>query len=170
MNKKVLLLGVLLVVPLVGLLAVSFKFDPKIVESPLLGKPAPDFMLQDLDGNVVTLSQLRGAPVLINFWSTWCPPCIQEHPLLESAAAHYRGRVHFLGVIYQDDPGVIARFIAQRGSWGPSLVDPDNRVALAYGVFGPPETFFVDADGKIVDKVIGALEPRYLRDVLEGLL
>ncbi|HVS65388.1 MAG TPA: TlpA disulfide reductase family protein [Thermoanaerobaculia bacterium] len=170
MNKKVLLIGVLLIVPLVGLLAVSFRFDPKIVESPLIGKPAPDFTLQDLDGNVVRLSELRGTPVVINFWSTWCPPCIQEHPLLESAAAHYRGRVHFLGVIYQDDPGVIARFIDELGAWGPALIDPENRVAIAYGVFGPPETFFIDEEGVIVDKVIGGLHAQILREALDALL
>jgi cytochrome c biogenesis protein CcmG/thiol:disulfide interchange protein DsbE len=170
MNKKVLLIGVLLIVPLVGLLAVSFRFDPKIVESPLIGKPAPDFTLQDLDGNVVKLSQLRGTPVVINFWSTWCPPCIQEHPLLESASDHYRGRAHFLGVIYQDDPAVISRFLDERGAWGPSLVDPENRVAIAYGVFGPPETFFIDAEGIIADKVIGGLHPQVLREALAALL
>jgi cytochrome c biogenesis protein CcmG/thiol:disulfide interchange protein DsbE len=170
MNKKVLLVGILLVVPLVGLLAVSFRFDPKIVESPLIGKPAPDFTLQDLEGNVISLSALRGTPVLINFWSTWCPPCIQEHPLLEMAAEQYRGRVHLLGVIYQDEPATIQRFLDERGSWGPSLIDPENRVGIAYGVFGPPETFFIDAQGVIVDKVIGGLHPQYLRQALEGLL
>lgn len=170
MNKKVLMVGVLLVVPLVGLLAVSFRFDPKIVESPLIGKPAPDFTLQDLDGNVVSLSELRGTPVIINFWSTWCPPCIQEHPLLEQAAQAYRGRIHFLGVIYQDEPATIQRFLDERGEWGPSLVDPENRVAIAYGVFGPPETFFIDSEGTIVDKVIGGLYPQYLRNALESLL
>jgi cytochrome c biogenesis protein CcmG, thiol:disulfide interchange protein DsbE len=170
MNKKVLLIGALLVLPLMALLAISFRFDPKVVESPLIGKPAPEFTLLDLDGNTYSLSELRGKPVVINFWSTWCPPCIQEHPWLERASQQYAGRVHFLGVIYQDDPETIRRFLRQRGAWGPALVDPDNRVALAYGVFGPPETFFVDAQGTIVDKVIGAVPPRYLSEKLDELL
>ncbi|HVS15026.1 MAG TPA: TlpA disulfide reductase family protein [Thermoanaerobaculia bacterium] len=170
MNKKVLLVGVLLVLPLMALLAVSFKFDPKVVESPLLGKPAPEFTLQDLEGRVYSLSDLRGMPVVINFWSTWCPPCIQEHPWLTAASRRYAGRVHFLGVIYQDDADTIRRFLRERGAWGPSLVDPDNRVALAYGVFGPPETFFLDAEGTVVDKVIGAVPPSYLAEMLESLL
>ena len=90
--------------------------------------------------------------------------------MLESASDHYRGRAHFLGVIYQDDPAVISRFLDERGAWGPSLVDPENRVAIAYGVFGPPETFFIDGEGIIADKVIGGLHPQVLREALAALL
>jgi cytochrome c biogenesis protein CcmG/thiol:disulfide interchange protein DsbE len=170
LNKKVALVGALVVVPLVLLLAVSFKFDPKVVASPLIGKPAADFSLQDLDGRTVRLEDLRGDPIVINFWATYCPPCIEEHPLLVAAAEHYAGRVHFLGVVYQDDPALIRRFVAQLGAWGPTLLDPDGKVAIAYGVYGPPETFFIDRGGLIADKVIGAVNGRHLRDTLERLL
>lgn len=169
MNRKVLLVGLAVALPLVAMLAVAFRFDPSYVHSPLIGRPAPDFRLQDLEGDTVTLSELRGAPVVVNFWATYCVPCIQEHPLLMAASRHYEGRVHFLGVVYQDDPELIARFQRERGSWGPALLDPEGKVAIAYGVYGPPETFFIDRDGVVVDKVISAVPPDRLRSLLERL-
>ena len=75
-----------------------------------------------------------------------------------------------MGVIYQDDPALIAEFLAQRGSWGPTLEDPDGRVAIAYGVFGPPETFFIDRKGTIHEKVIGMVHPEQFVRIVEELL
>lgn len=170
MNRRVLVAGLLVTGPLIALLAVAFRYDPNYIASPLIGKPAPNFRLVDLEGEVSELAALRGKPVVINFWATYCPPCIVEHPLLTAAAEHYRGRVHFLGVIYQDDEELIRRFVEQRGSWGPSLIDPDGKVAIGYGVYGPPETFFIDRDGTIVDKVIGQVHGDHLVETLEELL
>lgn len=169
-NLRVLLVGALLVVPLVVLLANGFRFDPKIVESPLVGKEAPSFLLVDLEGRSYDFEELRGQPMVINFWATYCVPCIYEHPLLIQAADHYQGRVHFLGVIYQDEPELIRAFNAERGTWGPSLVDNGGRMAIAYGVYGPPETFFIDRDGVIVHKVIGQVDGQTLVDVVEEML
>jgi cytochrome c biogenesis protein CcmG/thiol:disulfide interchange protein DsbE len=170
-NRRALLIGVLLAVPLLAVLGYALeKLDPRVVESPLVGKEAPAFRLQSLDGEIFDLRALRGKPVVINFWSTWCPPCLEEHPLFTAAARRYAGRVLFLGVVYQDEPGKIRSFESRWGAWGPSLVDPDGEVAIAYGVFGPPETFFIDAEGTIVDKVIGAVRPDHLAAVLEEML
>ena len=170
MNRKILFIGGAVVIGLVAVFAIAFDFDPQVISSPLIDQPAPLFRLVDLDGQVVDLEQLRGDPVVINFWASWCLPCIAEHPLLRAASDHYRGRVHFLGVIYQDQEPQIRRFMAERGSWGPALKDPDGKVAIAYGVYGAPETFFVDSEGVIRDKVVGALQPDALRATLEGLL
>jgi cytochrome c biogenesis protein CcmG/thiol:disulfide interchange protein DsbE len=170
MNRKVLLVGTLLAVPLLVFLAISFRFNPRYIESPLVGKQAPEFVLEDLDGNVVDLAALRGRPVLLNFWATWCQPCIAEHPVLQAAARRYRGRAHFLGVIYQDETEKIQRFLAQRGAWGPSLVDPGVKVGIAYGVYGAPETFFIDKNGVVAEKFTGPLTPRELDRILEPLL
>ncbi len=170
MNRRVLVVGLLVASPLLAVLAVSFRYDPHFIRSPLLGKEAPNFRLVDIDGGTYELAALRGQPVVINFWATYCPPCIVEHPMLSQAADHYRGQAHFLGVIYQDDENLIRKFVDQRGRWGPSLIDPDGRAAIAYGVYGPPETFFVDRDGKIVDKVIGEVTASHLRATLEPLL
>jgi cytochrome c biogenesis protein CcmG/thiol:disulfide interchange protein DsbE len=170
MNKKVLLIGGLITMPVLVFLAISFRFDPRKIDSPLIGKQAPEFVLQDLDGNEVSLEALRGKPVLLNFWATWCQPCIVEHPVLRAGARRYADRVHFLGVIYQDETDAIRRFVRQQGAWGPSLIDPDVKVGIAYGVYGAPETFFIDADGVIVEKVTGALSPSRLDHILGALL
>jgi cytochrome c biogenesis protein CcmG/thiol:disulfide interchange protein DsbE len=170
MNRKVLLIGALLVLPLVAVLAVAFRFDPRTVDSPLVGKTAPDFSLRSLDGEVYRLSELAGQPVVVNFWSTWCPPCYQEHPVFLEYADRYEGQVQFLGVIYQDETDKIRRYLQQLGSWGPSLVDPEGKVAIAYGVYGPPETFFIDSQGVIREKVMGAVSARVMRDTLESML
>lgn len=170
MNSKVLIVGALLVLPLIAVLSVGFRFDPHTVASPLVGKEAPDFALQDMEGNLYRLSDLRGTPVVINFWATFCPPCYQEHPVFLAASRRHEDEVMFLGVIYQDTPEKISRWEAQLGSWGPSLVDDDGKVAIAYGVYGPPETFFIDRNGMIAEKVIGAVPDSFMRNVLDSLL
>jgi cytochrome c biogenesis protein CcmG/thiol:disulfide interchange protein DsbE len=156
--------------PLLVVLAVSLRFDPREIPSPLIGTQAPVFELTALDGETVDLDELRGQPVLINFWATWCQPCVVEHPVLVDGARRYQGRARFLGVIYQDEVEKIERFVAMRGHWGSTLVDPDSKVALAYGVYGAPETFILDRDGKIVEKVTGGLSPGHLDALLGPLL
>ncbi|MEE8278577.1 MAG: redoxin domain-containing protein [Thermoanaerobaculia bacterium] len=170
MNRTVLLVGLLLITPLLIFLALSFRSDPTVIESPLIGKPAPSFTLEDLDGRVIGLEDLRGRPVVLNFWATWCQPCVVEHPVLLAGARHYAGQVEFLGVIYQDQPELIRGFFEQRGAWGPALIDPEVEVAIAYGVYGAPETFFIDADGIIVEKVTGLLDPTSLARIVDSLL
>lgn len=170
MNKTVLVVGALIVVPLVIFLAIGFRYDPRTIESPLVGKPAPPFSLVDLDGERWTLADLAGQPVVINFWATWCQPCIAEHPILIQAARTYEGRAHFVGIVYQDEPQLIRRFVASRGAWGPSLLDSDSEVAITYGVYGAPETFIVDSDGKIVRKVTGMVDWASLSGTLDSLL
>lgn len=170
MNRRVLILGGIAVIALVVVLAQGFGSDPRSVTSPLLEKPAPEFALRDLAGQEVQLSELRGKPVVINFWATWCPPCVAEHASLQRLAIRFRGRVEFLGVIYQDDLGAIRRFLAERGEWGTTLVDPGSHTAIRYGVFGAPETFVIDADGTVTHKITGQLNERRLGEVLGSLL
>jgi cytochrome c biogenesis protein CcmG/thiol:disulfide interchange protein DsbE len=169
-NAKVLIVGLAVVLPLVAFLAAGFRFDPHEMYSPLVGKAAPGFQLTALDGSTHDLTGLRGKPVVLNFWSTWCPPCIQEHPVFVAASEHYGDRVEFLGVVYQDEPAKIRQFQQRYGSWGPSLVDPGGKTAIAYGVYGPPETFLIDPQGVIVDKVVGAVSGDYLKRILDGML
>lgn len=163
-------MGAAVALPLLVVLAVSLRFDPRDIPSPLVGTQAPVFELSTLDGERVNLAELRGQPVLINFWATWCQPCVVEHPVLVDGARRYQGRARFLGVIYQDEVEKIERFMAVRGSWGDTLIDPESKVALAYGVYGAPETFILDRDGKIVEKVTGSMSPRHLDALLEPLL
>ena len=170
MNRKVLVMGAAVVVPLLAVLAIGFRFDPHAIESPLIGREAPTFSLMGVDGETVDLAALRGRPVIINFWATWCQPCIYEHPILVEAARRYEGRARFLGIIYQDDPDLIRRFVDARGAWGPSLIDSGSQVAIAYGVYGAPETFILDADGMIVEKITSVVVWQTLTRLVDGLL
>ena len=159
LNPRVLLVGLAVVAPLVAVLVLNLGRNPHMIGSPLVGRAAPEFTLSPLDGGApVTLASLRGRPAVINFWATWCVPCFQEHPLLVSAARSVGDRARFLGVIYEDSEEQVRGFLARQGSAYPSLVDPGSRTAIAFGVFGVPETFFIDAEGKIADKHIGPLD------------
>jgi len=170
MNRLVLLFGSLIVVPLLVFLALSFGKDPRALDSPLVGKPAPNFALRGMDGKLVQLEELRGQPVFLNFWATWCQPCIAEHPVLRAVAKRYAGRVQFLGVVYHDEVEKIEAFLSSSGEWGPTLLDLDGSVAVAYGVYGAPETFFIDSEGVIVEKLVGTVHPDFLSRKLDNLL
>jgi cytochrome c biogenesis protein CcmG/thiol:disulfide interchange protein DsbE len=169
-NRKVLWIGTALVVPLVGFLAFAFRNDPRIVKSPLVGQPAPEFRLRALDGEELALSEIAGQPVMVNFWATWCQPCIAEHPVLLEAARRHAGRVRFVGVIYDDEPEAIRRFVERHGSWGPNLEDPGAEAAIRYGVYGAPETFFIDGQGVVRRKVTGPMGPSHLDAYLAEIL
>ncbi|MCK6529856.1 TlpA family protein disulfide reductase [Myxococcota bacterium] len=157
--------------PFLALLASGFGKDPSAIVSPLPGHEAPDFTLSDLDGKAVRLSELRGAPVVINFWATWCIPCRQEHEVLARGAAHHAADgVQFLGVVYQDEPESIRRFLARSPVDYPTLVDVKGQTAIDYGVTGVPETFFVRPDGVIDSKKVGPLDPQDLERRLGPLL
>ena len=169
MNWKVLVAGFALVLPLLFILAKGFDSDPHEFDSPLIGKPAPDFTLHDLDGAEVSLASLRGKPVVLNFWATWCVPCKQEHPYLLAAAARAGDRVTFYGVVYQDEPETIRGWLEKHGSGYPTLVDEGNRAAIAFGVYGVPETYVIDAQGIIRHKFVGPVTPDELSAQLAAL-
>lgn len=171
MNWKIFTFGLLLIVPLVGVLAIAFQHDPKRIESPLVGRPAPDFALSPVDGSAqIRLSALRGTPVVLNFWATWCEPCKAEHATLLSAARRYGDRVRFIGVVYQDQPEKIAKWLSVHGSAYPTLVDVGSQAAIAFGVYGVPETYVIDTAGRVSYKFIGMVEPGTLAQQLEPLL
>jgi cytochrome c biogenesis protein CcmG/thiol:disulfide interchange protein DsbE len=167
MNRTVLLVGGVVTAALVGVLFVGLGKDPAAIESPLIGKPAPTFALRQVGtGNTVDVSQFRGKPVVVNFWATWCVPCWEEHPVLVSTARMLQPNVQFLGVVFQDDESKIQNFLAQRGSSYPTVVDEAGKTAIAYGVGGVPETFFLDKNGVIVAKYVG---PMSSADIEENL-
>lgn len=170
MNRNVLLVGAILTLPLILFLAIGLTKDPFTINSPLVGQPAPPFALMDLSGNTVSLEDLKGKPVVLNFWATWCVPCKAEHPILMRGARDYQGRVTFVGVIFQDDPMLIRRYVASAGAPGPTLIDDSSAVAIAYGVYGVPETYLIGADGVIAEKIIGPVNPNNFFDKIESLL
>ena len=160
MNRNVLGAGLALSLPLLVILFANLGRDPHAVESPLIGRPAPAFSLTPVDpGPPVSLASLKGRPVVLNFWATWCVPCVEEHQALAAAAQRLGDGAQFLGVVYEDEAPLVRRFLEQHGKAYPSLLDDDGKAAIAYGVYGVPETYFIDAQGTIVAKFVGPLDP-----------
>ena len=136
-----------------------------------VGSMAPDFSLADLDGNPVRLAELRGRPVIVNFWASWCGPCVEEFPLLrEAAARHADEGLAIVGVVYQDRSEAARDFMARNGATWPAAMDPGDRVASAYGILGPPETFFIGRDGTIVARQIGQFSAESLDDKVAAII
>jgi cytochrome c biogenesis protein CcmG/thiol:disulfide interchange protein DsbE len=157
-NRRILAVGLLLTLPLVGVLVAGLGRD-LTVRSPLVGRPAPAFSLRPVGGGTpLGTAELRGQPAVVNFWATWCVPCYQEHGVLTRAARTLDGRVRFVGVVYEDSEENVQRFAREQGASYPSLVDEDGKTAIAYGIFGVPETFFLDAGGTVVSKFVGPLD------------
>jgi len=141
-----------------------------------VGGQAPDFSLTDLDGRVVSLAQLRGKVVLVNFWATWCPPCRAEMPSMEKLY-HLLKDEDFVMLainIEADGEQTVARFLEKNQHSFPILLDTQGVVQKQYGVYKFPETFVIRKDGIIDDKVIGAFDwahpetVAYFRDLIKG--
>jgi len=152
-----------------------FGVDPRLVNSPLIGEPVPAIELEQLEGQgPLALTDLQGQILVINFWASWCFPCRGEHPALTAAARDYRDQgVTMIGMIYQDDPGPVNAFLDELGRGGDNyryLLDPSSRAAVEFGVFGVPETYFVDAEGIIVGKIQGGVTSGALRSTLDQIL
>ncbi|HYM62008.1 MAG TPA: redoxin family protein [Thermoanaerobaculia bacterium] len=158
MNRTVLIIGIVITLAIVVVLFLGLGKDPQHINSPLIGHPAPPFTLKAVGtGEPVDLEKLRGRPVILNFWATWCVPCYEEHPVLVQNARMLGPQVQFVGVVFQDDESKIMQFLRERGSSYPTLMDDKGKTAIAYGVGGVPETFFLDAKGTIVAKFEGPI-------------
>jgi cytochrome c biogenesis protein CcmG/thiol:disulfide interchange protein DsbE len=166
------LLVPLLVVPLAWLLFTGFGHDPREVASPLIGKPAPEWRLDTIDGGSLSSEELAGRPYVVNFWASWCiPECVNEHPVLAAAHERYGDELVVVGVLYQDAPADAEAFLARYGDAGyPHVIDEGGWLAIEYGITGPPETFFVDADGIIRDKQFGPLTEGLMAQRLGAIL
>lgn len=170
MNRPLLFGGLAATFLLIAVLASGFGREPHHLRSPLVGREAPPFALPRVDGKgAISLQSLRGKPTVLNFWATWCQPCMQEHHVLQEGALRAGSRFQFVSVVYEDEPEKITRFLASSGSTYPALVDHEGRTAIAYGVYGVPETFFIDAKGQIIAKYPGPLSPRLLDEYLAQL-
>jgi cytochrome c biogenesis protein CcmG/thiol:disulfide interchange protein DsbE len=159
------------VAAIVAFLTVSVGRPSGPVDTPIVGRPAPPFDLQTLDGPRVSLADLRGSPIVLNFWASWCIPCREEAPLLTAAEATYRSDgLRILGVVYQDSAENARDFMARYGQTYPGLLDPDGRTAIDYGVFGLPETFFIDRAGIVRSRQVGAVTEADLQRQIEAIL
>jgi cytochrome c biogenesis protein CcmG, thiol:disulfide interchange protein DsbE len=165
----VLGVGVLLLVPAVVVLGSRLGKDATAVRSTLIGKPAPPFVLSNIDGGEVRSTDLAGRPYVINFWDPTCVPCRREHPNLEAFYRRFApSGVQLLGVIFSDPPGAARQYRSELGGDWPLLSDPDKHAVLDFGVRGPPETFVVDESGIIVAKFTGAVGPGQLEQAVAG--
>lgn len=161
------------VVPLVvlGLLALVVLSRLPASSPTAVGRMAPDFVLADLDGNPVRLADLRGRPVVVNFWASWCGPCVEEFPLLREAdERHADDGLAIVGIVYDDRSEAARAFMERTGATWTAAMDPGGRVAAAYGILAPPETFFIGRDGTIVARQIGQFSASSLEDKLAAII
>ncbi|MBM2831225.1 MAG: ccmG [Dehalococcoidia bacterium] len=134
-------------------------------------RPAADFTLPLFRGGNITLSSLIGKPVVINFWASWCPPCREEAPILEEVWQRYRDKdVTFIGVDIQDTETDARAYIKEFGITYPNGPDLGGKITIDYGVSGIPVTFFVNRQGMIVSRWVGAINESILVSRIEDLL
>lgn len=129
-------------------------------DSPLLGKPAPEVIGTGIDGSTIRLSQLRGRYVVLNFFATWCVPCLREHDdLVRFQEAHRRsGDATVLAVTFNDELENARRFFQERGGDWPVIADDRGKVSLDFGVRGPPESFLISPEGIVLTRIIGEVQ------------
>ncbi len=125
-----------------------------------VNKPRP----AEYDEITLKLSELKGTPVVLNFWASWCTTCKEEQPLLESAWRHYKGKVMFIGLSHLDQDKNARAWLQCYDVTYPNALDKGGKVYNAYHVQGVPETFFIDADGNIVDYYVGAIPSAAILD------
>ena len=175
-------LEIVMIVSLVaGILWTVASRVPSAVGAPLSSAPspregflAPNFMLDTLDGNKVTLSDLRGKIVIVNIWATWCLPCRAETPALEKSYEQYKDSgVVILGVnlTNQDSLSDVTSFVKEYKLTYPILLDQDGRVGYLYQIEGLPSTFFINRNGVIRTVVVGGpMSETFIRSKIEALV
>jgi cytochrome c biogenesis protein CcmG/thiol:disulfide interchange protein DsbE len=153
------------------ILGIGLTLDPRKVPSPLIGKPVPEFSLPPVKGRTVGLASanLKGEVSLVNVFASWCVACREEHPVFMDLRK--RGVVPIHGLNYKDKPDDAARWLDELGDpYTRTGADVDGRVAIDWGVYGVPETFLVDRDGRIAYKHIGPVTPRIMSEKLMPLI
>lgn len=163
-----------------GVAWIALSRAPEQVAAALNGRPslpqtgftAPDFTLEMLGGGAVSLSELRGQPVLINFWATWCPPCRAEMPAIQRVYERYRDQgFTVLAVDLQESEAQVAAFAGEMELTFPILMDRDGSVFARYRVMGLPSTFFVDQAGIIQEVTVGGpMTEAFIESQVTGLL
>ena len=174
-KKRILPLLVLLVL-ILGPVWIWFHRVPSGIAAlppesiPLRGHPAPEFSLQTLDGEALSLSELRGQAIVLNFWATWCPPCRAEMPELQAAYQAYRsGGLVVLGVNQAEEAPVVRAYLEELGLTFPVVLDANYEAASLYAVNSLPTTFFIDRDGIIRGMVVGQMNAALLNEQIRTI-
>lgn len=162
-------LPLIIFVLLVVVLAIGLTLNPRLVPSPLIGKPAPQFDLPLLNGQGrLTQDTFKGQVTLLNVWASWCFACRQEHETIKWLASQ---GVRVIGFNYKDEVADATQWLQQLGNPYTAIVsDLDGRAGIEWGVYGAPETFIIDHRGIIRDKRIGPVDEAYIRNSLAPLL
>lgn len=172
-RRRLILGGVLVaVLGFVLLLASGLGGDPRELPSELVDERAPTFSLPRLGGvGTIDLASLRGQVVVVNFWASWCQACREEHPDLMAAWDRYRDRgVVLIGIDFEDTEQAALAYTEEMGGDWPLVTDPGSRTAIAYGVFGVPETFVIAPNGMITAKRVGAVTYEWLSTEIDAAL
>jgi cytochrome c biogenesis protein CcmG, thiol:disulfide interchange protein DsbE len=171
LRRLLFLLPVLIFIGVGIGLAVGLTRDPSTLPSPLIDKPVPTFELPPLagrDGPGFSSADLEGRVSLVNVFASWCVPCRVEHPLLMALA---EDGVAIYGIDYKDPAEKAAGWLAELGDPYQAIgADQDGRVAIDWGVYGVPETFVVDREGRIRHRHVGPLQPRDIEETIRPLL
>jgi len=174
MRIWVLVIGLGLALPLVGLLALGFGRDPSRIPSPLIGRPAPPLALESLKGGRLSLADFRGRPVVLNFWATWCGPCNAEMPMLVEMEKQYSARgILFIGASLDDArtaakvPAFLAEYQVAFPVWYGATGDDLDQFKLGGAV---PATAFLDAEGRVVARILGQARPEEVKQRLDWLI
>jgi cytochrome c biogenesis protein CcmG, thiol:disulfide interchange protein DsbE len=145
--------------------------DEAVVEGvATVGRPAPRVELPGLRGGRVRLADLRGRPVVVNFWASWCPPCLAEMPEFQRVHHRLGGRVAFVGVNQRDQPQAAERLASSTGVTYPLAIDPAGRSFDAFGGLGMPTTVLIRVDGTVAEVFAGQLDEALLGERIRTVL
>jgi cytochrome c biogenesis protein CcmG, thiol:disulfide interchange protein DsbE len=171
MRRALFILPLLLFLVLAGYFALALRpgRNPQELPSALIDKEAPPFQLAGLNGDGIARDTLKGQPVLINFFASWCLPCREEHPLLMRLAG--QEHVPLYGIDYKDKPEAARSLLQEFGDPYRAIgIDRDGRVGLDFGVYGVPETYVLDSSGHIRKRFVGPLTAEEVNHELLPLL
>ena len=157
-----------------GSVGVALSTGDRLSEAPETMKltgPARTFQLEDVrpGRDEVSLLRFRGKPVVLNFFGSWCPPCLRELPDLQAVSERYEGKVAFVGVTFNDTRSRARDVLVDAGVTYPAAYDPENKVALAYAIEKMPTTVFISGDGRLLARRNGAITEPQLRRTIEDL-
>jgi cytochrome c biogenesis protein CcmG/thiol:disulfide interchange protein DsbE len=170
MTWRVLVIGAIL--GLSVMFFIGLGKDPREIPSPLVGKNAPTFAGVMPSGEAFNSESLKGKVYLVSFWATWCTTCKADEPQIAELGRAFKDQADFkiVGIATQDTLDNVKEYLARGGRPYANLFDDKGKLAIDFGVYGVPETYLVDRQGKIVEKMVGPIDPPKLHRRVKELL